>query len=80
MTREDLVEDRVRRMAERRSMRLHRSRRRDPEAPDYGRYLLRDVSTRVPVVGTSSDGRAMWTLDDVDTYLTDTANYSSSAE
>jgi hypothetical protein len=50
-------------------MRLDRSRRRDPEAADYGRYLLRDVSTRVPVAGTTREGRAMWTLREVEAYL-----------
>jgi len=77
MTREDLIENRVRRMAERRSMRLHKSRRRDPDAADYGRYLLRDVSTRVPVAGTTREGRAMWTLRDVEAYLTAIASSRS---
>jgi hypothetical protein len=67
-------------MAERRSMRLDRSRRRDPDAADYGRYLLRDCNTRVPVAGTTSEGRAMWTLNEVEAYLTEITNYSPSAE
>jgi hypothetical protein len=57
-------------MAERRSLRLHRSRRRDPSASDYGRYMLRDVNTRVIVAGTTSTGKAEWTLKDVEAYLT----------
>jgi hypothetical protein len=57
-------------MAEQRSMRLDRSRRRDPDAADYGRYLLRDCNTRIPVAGKTSQGRAMWTLSDVEAYLT----------
>jgi hypothetical protein len=77
MTREDVREDRVRRLAERRSMRLQRSRRRDPEAADYGRYLLRDVNSCVPVAGTTPDGRAMWTLRDVETYLSGITNSRS---
>jgi hypothetical protein len=78
--RADDRENRVRRMAERRSMRLDRSRRRDRDAADYGRYLLRDSNTRVPVAGTTSEGRAMWTLSDVEAYLTGSANYSPSAK
>jgi hypothetical protein len=70
MTTEELPENRVRRMAERRSLRLHRSRRRDPSASDHGRYMLRDVNTRVIVAGTTSTGDAMWTLEDVEAYLT----------
>ena len=66
-----LSENRVRHMAERRSLRLHRSRRRDPHAPDYGRYMLRDASTRVIVAGTTSTGNAIWTLKDVEAYLTE---------
>jgi hypothetical protein len=69
-TKEELQrESRVRRMAERRSLRLHRSRRRDPSAPDYGRYVLRDANTRVIVAGTTSTGNAAWTLNDVEAYL-----------
>jgi hypothetical protein len=57
-------------MAERRGLRLHRSRRRDPGASDYGCYLLRDANTRVIVAGATSTGRAVWTLDEVEAYLT----------
>ena len=71
-TTEQLGESRVRQMAERRGMRLHRSRRRDPTALDYGRCMLRDTNTRVIVAGTTSTGRARWTLDDVEAYLTGT--------
>ena len=63
------VEDRVRRMAERRGLRLHRSCRRDPSASDYGRYMLRDANTRVIVAGATSTGEAQWTLADVEAYL-----------
>jgi len=64
------AENRVRRLAERRGLRLNRSRRRHPSAVDYGRYLLRDVNTRVIVAGTTRTGRAIWSLDDVEAYLT----------
>ena len=72
MTREEIGANRLRRMAERRGLRLHRSRRRDPQASDYGRYLLRDVNTRVIVAGTTSTGRAIWSLEDVEAYLAGT--------
>jgi hypothetical protein len=71
-TTEKLGEGRVQDMAERRGMRLHRSRRRDPTASDYGRYMLKDTNTRVIVAGTTNTGRARWTLDDVEAYLTGT--------
>jgi hypothetical protein len=32
--------------------------------------MLRDVNTRVIVAGATSVGRAIWTLDDVEAYLT----------
>ena len=69
MTRQKLGEEWLRRTAERRGLRLARSRRRDPNAADYGRYMLRDVNTRVIVAGATSVGRALWTLDDVEAYL-----------
>ena len=62
---------RVRRMAERRGLRVGRSRRRDQGAFDYGRYLLRDANTRVIVAGATRDGRALLTLDEVEVYLTE---------
>ena len=73
MTQDELGENRVRRMAERRGLRITRSRRRDPNASDYGRYLLRDANTRVIVAGTSSTGQAQWTFDEVAAYLADRA-------
>ena len=70
MTTETVSEHRVRRMAERRGMRLARSRQRDPNAVGYGRYMLRDVNTRVIVAGTTTTGQALWTLEEVEAYLT----------
>ena len=63
-------ESRLRRMAERRGLRIARSRARDPRAADYGLYMLRDVNTRVIVAGATTVGRALWTLDEVEAYLT----------
>jgi hypothetical protein len=69
MAAEELQESRVQRMAKRQGLRLHRSRRRDPTACDYRRYLLRDANTRVIVAGTTSTGQAIWTLNDAEAYL-----------
>ena len=72
MTSEKLRENRLRHLAERRGLRITRSRARDPRASDYGRYMLRDVNTRVIVAGASSAGRALWTMEDVASYLAGT--------
>jgi hypothetical protein len=77
MTAEKLSENRVRRLAERRGLRIARSRARDPRAFDYGRYMLKDVNTRVIVAGASSIGRALWTLEDVESYLAGTGRGAS---
>lgn len=42
-------ENRLRRTAERRGLKLTRSRRRDPKAIDYGLYWLTDAQTGKPV-------------------------------
>ena len=65
-------ENRLRHMAARQRMTLHRSRRRDPRAWDYGRYwLLQHDGT---VIGAEA-GRLVgdWpglTLDEVEDWLT----------
>lgn len=62
-------------MAERQGMVLRKSRRRDPQALDYGMYVLIDArvgkrhpGTQPPVASFPGD-RGM-TLDDVERYLT----------
>ncbi|MCU1669556.1 MAG: hypothetical protein JWP40_2483 [Blastococcus sp.] len=59
MTPEEKVRDnRLRRVAERRGMKLTRSRRRDPKALDYGLYWLTDARTGEtvsPEVGVDID-------------------------
>jgi hypothetical protein len=62
-------EQRLRRKAERQGLALRSSGRRDPDALDYGRYFLVDERNAV-VVGTTATGRANFTLDDVEVYLT----------
>ena len=44
-------ENALRRRAERLGFELHKSRRRDPQAPDYGRYALVDRVTQEPLGG-----------------------------
>jgi hypothetical protein len=69
MTTAEHGENRVRHLAERRGLRVAKSRQRDPSAADYGRYMLRDAHTRIIVAGATSTGRALWTLDNIKTYL-----------
>lgn len=69
MTEDDKVrENRLRRVAERRGFRLEKSRRRDPNAIDYGGYMLIDAFREAAVLGSapyaySSD------LDEIEAYL-----------
>ena len=62
-------EDRLRRRAKRQGLRLVKSRRRDPQAADYGRYALIDPAGS-PVLGRGTDGSYPMTLDDVEAWLT----------
>jgi hypothetical protein len=43
------MENRLRRMAQRRGMKLVKSRRRDVRALDYGTYMLIDINTNAVV-------------------------------
>ena len=70
MTAEKVRENRVRRMADRQGLSLHKSRRRDPRAIDYGLYMLVDPSTNTVVAGTEGTGRPNLSLDDVEEWLT----------
>lgn len=62
-------ENRVRRMADRQGLLLRKQRRRDPRALDYGRYMLVDADGNYVVAGVEG-GRAAWTLNDCEQYLT----------
>ena len=46
MTAEKIREDRLRRRAQRRGYRLENSRCRDPDARDFGGYMLMDADTQ----------------------------------
>ncbi|WP_414833595.1 hypothetical protein [Afifella sp. YEN Y35] len=58
-------------MADRRGMKLVRSRRRDPEAIDYGCYYLADIDTNGVVFGIGAHGRPSADLDEIERFLTE---------
>jgi hypothetical protein len=62
-------ENRLRRMAERQGLALHKSRRRDPLALDYGTYQLVDPYRNALVAGDTNHGYGL-DLDDVEEHLT----------
>jgi hypothetical protein len=71
---EDKVrENRLRRVAQRRGLRLVKSRRRDPRAIDYGGFMLiRDNNTVVqdiPIGDRYPPGSCLNTLDEIEAYL-----------
>jgi hypothetical protein len=68
-TAERVRENRLRRMADRQGLRLEKSRRRDPRAVDYGKYMIVDQATGAVVVGTGPIGRPTWDLDQVEAWL-----------
>jgi hypothetical protein len=61
-------ENRLRRTAVRYGMNLQKSRRRDPQARDYGTYRLVDVRTNVAIPSVSRDGYDL-TIDEVGRWL-----------
>ncbi len=65
-------ENRLRRMLERRGLQLSRSRRRDPGALDYGRYLVTEGNV---VVFGHDNGLNHYsaTLEDIEGWLADGA-------
>jgi transcriptional regulator with XRE-family HTH domain len=65
---EKVREIRLRRMAERQGLKLARSRRRDPRAIDYGRYMIVDTFTNTVVAGELNTPGAL-DLDEVEAYL-----------
>lgn len=67
---EKVRENRLRRVADRMGYRLIKTRRRDPNAIDYGAYLLADHETGGAAFGMGAIGRPTATLDDVEAWLT----------
>lgn len=62
---EKVRENKLRRMAQRQGYQLMKSRRRDPRAVDYGRWLIVDPTRNAIVAGEPG----YWTLDDVEGWL-----------
>ena len=71
LTKDKVRENRLRRIAARRGFILKRSRRRDPQALDYGKYWLIDARTNALVYPKLPASAAEWgtELDDVELYL-----------
>jgi hypothetical protein len=65
-TTEKVRENRLRRMAVRQGLELHKSRRRDPRAIDFGRYGI----TRDGEWIEGQPDRLTMTIDEVEKYLT----------
>jgi hypothetical protein len=61
-------ENRLRRVAARRGLRLTKSFRRDPHALDYGLFALVDIRTDEPIHPCGLFSHS-WTLDLVEDYL-----------
>lgn len=70
-----VLENRLRRMAQRQGFRLVKSRRRDPRAIDFGCYMLADMNGGRPYGCApygAETGMPRLSLDEVEKYLTDT--------
>jgi hypothetical protein len=55
-------------MADRQGLELHKSRRRDPLALDFDRWMLVDAASKKPVAGVER-GRPTMTLDEIEAHL-----------
>lgn len=70
MTKEKVMENRLRRMLERRGYRLMRSRARDPRDLTFGGYQIVDVQTGGVVAGYGNANRGYsLDLDEVEAWL-----------
>ena len=67
---EKVRENRLRRMAERQGLALHKNRRRDPRARDYGLYWLQWVDAATPSHDAWIGYPDGLTVDEVEAYLT----------
>lgn len=54
-TEQSLIEGRLRRLANRQGLRLHKSRVRNPDCYEYGGYMLIDAMTNTIVAGPRFD-------------------------
>jgi hypothetical protein len=70
MMEEKIMENRLRRVADRRGLRLVKSRSRDTSAIDYGLYALIDIQTGGAVnPAIAQRWVCSWSLDEVRNYL-----------
>ena len=65
---------RFRRMADRQGLFLSRSRGRNPERYDYGKFMLADASTGNPIHGYFVDSPYALDLDEVEEWLSEIIN------
>jgi hypothetical protein len=68
MTEEKVMENRIRRVAQRRGLKVSKSRRRDPKALDFGGYMLVDIASNSVVLGGSPIAYSA-TIQEIDAYL-----------
>jgi hypothetical protein len=66
---EKVRENRLRAMATRQGLAIQKSRRRDPMAIDFDRWMIVDLFTGKPVAGTGPGNLPNMTLDGVEAYL-----------
>jgi hypothetical protein len=72
-----VLENKLRRMADRQGLRLVKSRSRDVNAIDYGLYALLDVETGGAVnPALAQRWTCSWTIDEVQDYLSTPAKAS----
>ena len=64
-----ILEDRLRRAARQQGLQLVKSRRRNPEACGYGRYMLIDLTQNIIVYGTEDSREPTATLGEIEDYL-----------
>lgn len=65
---EKVRENKLRRISERRGFRIEKSRRKDPQAVDFGGYMLIDVRSNAVVLGAGTFPYSA-TLDEIEAYF-----------
>jgi hypothetical protein len=68
MSKDKVLENRLRRMADRQGYQLSKIRRRDPLAYDYGKYLLIDKTTNAALTNSNKSGNH-FSLEEVEILL-----------
>ena len=71
MSAEKVWENRLRRLATRKGLRLVSSRAHGPHDTDGGGWIIVDAHTNAVVAGPDAIGRPHWSLEDVQRYLTE---------